>query len=304
MDDQMSRSVRPSKSRDDVKRVAAQLSEVVQRVVAVARPFAADDEPRLPRRGRHPQHLGLAEVRGPGVERVAGDVVDREAVALAMSVREPHRDRPGHGAGDGGADVARPGAAERRGHLAGPAVRDGRTLVTFTSPPSVFRPKSALCGPRTNSICSTSSSSMLDELELSCGTPSMYVVMPGFEGLDPMPRTNRLLIFRADNSTTRVFGENATASPIVPKPAPAVVSPDTAVTLTGRRLGSAGSFCAVTTTVGNVTVGAAGGWGACAADAAIGSARRSQKPGSIAFHYLRGCRDRTDTSPPTFPAAR
>ena len=31
-------------------------------------------------------------------------------------------------------------------------VSDGRLLVMFTSPPSVFRPKSALCGPRTNSI--------------------------------------------------------------------------------------------------------------------------------------------------------
>ena len=53
---------------------------------------------------------------------------------------------------------------------------------------------------------------MLDELEFSCGTPSMNVVIPGFDGLDPMPRTNGLLICRADSSATRVFGENTAAS--------------------------------------------------------------------------------------------
>ena len=53
-----------------------------------------------------------------------------------------------------------------------PAI-DGRLLVTLTRPPSVLRPNSALCGPRTNSIWSTSSSSMLDEFAFSCGTPSM-----------------------------------------------------------------------------------------------------------------------------------
>ncbi len=51
--------------------------------------------------------------------------------------------------------------------------KDGRTLVMLTRPPSVLRPNSALCGPRTNSTCDTSSSSMLDELVFSCGTPSM-----------------------------------------------------------------------------------------------------------------------------------
>ena len=50
---------------------------------------------------------------------------------------------------------------------------DGRLLVTLTSPPRVLRPNSALCGPRTNSIWSTSSSSRLDEFAFSCGTPSM-----------------------------------------------------------------------------------------------------------------------------------
>ena len=42
-------------------------------------------------------------------------------------------------------------------------VEDGRTLATFTTPPSVLRPNRALCGPRTNSSWVTSSSSMLDE---------------------------------------------------------------------------------------------------------------------------------------------
>ena len=49
---------------------------------------------------------------------------------------------------------------------------DGRAVVTLTMPPSVLRPNSGLCGPRTNSIWPTSSSSMFDELLLSCGTPS------------------------------------------------------------------------------------------------------------------------------------
>ncbi len=52
-------------------------------------------------------------------------------------------------------------------------VIEGRLLVTFTRPPNVLRPNNALCGPRTNSIWSTSSSSMLEELAFSCGTPSM-----------------------------------------------------------------------------------------------------------------------------------
>ena len=50
---------------------------------------------------------------------------------------------------------------------------DGRAVAMLTRPPSVFRPNSALCGPRTNSICPISSSSRLDELVFNCGTPSM-----------------------------------------------------------------------------------------------------------------------------------
>ena len=50
---------------------------------------------------------------------------------------------------------------------------DGRPLTTLTMPPRALRPNSALCAPRTNSIRSVSSNSMLDEMEFSCGTPSM-----------------------------------------------------------------------------------------------------------------------------------
>src|SRR5687767_3520423 len=59
---------------------------------------------------------------------------------------------------------------------------DGRSVTTLTRPPSVLRPNSALCGPRTNSTRSTLSRPMLDVLVLSCGTPSMYVVTPGLAG--------------------------------------------------------------------------------------------------------------------------
>jgi hypothetical protein len=68
------------------------------------------------------------------------------------------------------------------------------------TPPSALRPKSALCGPRTNSTWLTSRNSMLDEFVLSCGTPSMYVVMPGLAGLVPMPRKRGLLSLRAVKS--------------------------------------------------------------------------------------------------------
>jgi hypothetical protein len=50
---------------------------------------------------------------------------------------------------------------------------DGRRLVMLMTPPSVLRPHNALSGPRTKSIWSMASSSMLDEFALSWGTPSM-----------------------------------------------------------------------------------------------------------------------------------
>ena len=52
-------------------------------------------------------------------------------------------------------------------------VIDGRAVVMLIRPPSAFRPNSALCAPRTNSICSMSINSMFEELAFSCGTPSM-----------------------------------------------------------------------------------------------------------------------------------
>ena len=48
---------------------------------------------------------------------------------------------------------------------------------------------------------------MLEVLVLSCGTPSMYVVTPGFAGLEPMPRKRALLILRALRSEKYVLGE-------------------------------------------------------------------------------------------------
>jgi len=41
---------------------------------------------------------------------------------------------------------------------------------------------------------------------LSCGTPSMNVLTPGFVGLPPMPRKNGLLTALAVNSLTNVLG--------------------------------------------------------------------------------------------------
>ena len=50
---------------------------------------------------------------------------------------------------------------------------DGRVLTMLTTPPSELRPYSALCGPRTNSIRSTSASSVLEVFAVNCGTPSI-----------------------------------------------------------------------------------------------------------------------------------
>ena len=47
---------------------------------------------------------------------------------------------------------------------------------------------------------------MLDEFELSCGTPSMKVVTAGLPGLEPMPRNLGLLSFLAVNSVKMTFG--------------------------------------------------------------------------------------------------
>ena len=160
----------------DVERVAAQRGRVVQRVVAVAGALAADDDARFPVRRR--ASTAPAPCRtSPTASRASWPVTSltvkpsrcavaerrarrRACPATAARTRSPRTSR---------APALPNGAATLPVHF----VSDGRALVTLTRPPSVLRPNSALCGPRTNSICSTSSSSMLDELALSCGTPSM-----------------------------------------------------------------------------------------------------------------------------------
>src|SRR5688500_18856483 len=134
-------------------------------------------------------------------------------------------------------------------------------------PPSVLRPNSVLCGPRTNSIWLTSSSSIFEELLFNCGTPSMYVVIAGLPGLEPMPRNRALLTFRAVNSVNTEFGAKITASVMARNPESLMVCAVTAVTLAGTSLMSADSRSAVTTTVGKVTVGGA----ACAAEGCSGA---------------------------------
>ena len=96
---------------------------------------------------------------------------------------------------------------------------------------------------------------MLDELAFSCGTPSKYVVTPGFEGPAPRPRILGLLSLRAVNSVNDVFGEKGPASLTVVMPARSMPSAETTVILTGSVLGSAGSFCAVTVIGGSVIAG-------------------------------------------------
>ena len=93
--------------------------------------------------------------------------------------------------------------------------------------------------------------STLDVFELSCGTPSRYVVMLGLAGLDPIPRNRGLLSLRAVKSEKCVLGEKIATSRTVETLPFVSASPDTAVTLTGSVCKSAGSFCAVTVTVGS-----------------------------------------------------
>src|SRR5438093_2915294 len=99
--------------------------------------------------------------------------------------------------------------------------------------------------------------------------------MPGLAGLAPMPRKRALLNFRAVNSLKNVFGESAPASLTLLTSSDVNQSADTAVMLSGRSWGFAGSFCAVTSTGGSVTrIGSWGGW-AMARDAMRSSAAAS-----------------------------
>ena len=128
--------------------------------------------------------------------------VGRESVARGPGHAEAHgqlvrRDRPGNVR----AHVEQVVAAERARRALPPHFdSDGRPLVMLMRPPSALRPKSALCGPRTNSIWPMSIRSKLVDAALNCGTPSTYVVTPGLAGLAPTPRMRGLLSLRAENS--------------------------------------------------------------------------------------------------------
>ena len=74
--------------------------------------------------------------------------------------------------------------------------------------------------------------------------------MAGLFGLEPMPRKRALLSFLADHSVKTVLGAKIAASLTMWMPAPSMVSFGTAVTLTGTRCLSSGSFWASTVTVG------------------------------------------------------
>src|SRR5438093_9386058 len=78
-----------------------------------------------------------------------------------------------------------------------------------------------------------------------------------------MLRKRGLLSLRAVNSLKNVFGANQPAWLTLVKASTVKVSFTTAVTLTGRLVGSCGSFCAVTSIGGNVVVSG----GVCAAAA-------------------------------------
>ena len=80
-------------------------------------------------------------------------------------------------------------------------------------------------------------------------------MIAGFAGLEPMPRNRALLSLRAVNSVNNVFGAKIAASLMARSPESVIVCAVTAVTLAGTSLTSVASFCAVTITVGNVTVG-------------------------------------------------
>ena len=91
--------------------------------------------------------------------------------------------------------------------------------------------------------------------------------MPGLAGLELMPRNRALLSFLAVNSEKNVFGAKIAASLTIRAPESASVCLETAVTLTGTFCASAGSFVAVTVTVGSVVrrMPSSSGFAGCAA---------------------------------------
>ena len=83
-----------------MERIAPERAKIVERVVAVAGSFAADNRARFPVVCRDPQHLHLAENGRAVVDRVSGDIVLGEAVTIAPARchadRQPLGQRPGH----------------------------------------------------------------------------------------------------------------------------------------------------------------------------------------------------------------
>src|SRR5262245_27151129 len=88
-----------------------------------------------------------------------------------------------------------------------------------------------------------------------------------------MPRKRALLSLRALNSVKKVFGAYIAASLMMPTPASSSVVDGTAVTLTGRFRGSAGSFWAVTVTGGSSIEAAGACWARAEAAPATHSSR-------------------------------
>src|SRR5436190_22359397 len=100
--------------------------------------------------------------------------------------------------------------------------------------------------------------------------------MAGLPGLAPMPRNRALLTLRAVNSVNTVLGAKIAASVTALKPASRIVAAVTAVTLAGTSFTSAGSFSAVTITVGSTMLG---DWFVCANEAAGARAKSKRAMG-------------------------
>ena len=89
-----------------MERVVAERANVVERVVAIASPLATEDHTPLPGAVRQPEELRLSREGRAGIDVVARDVVDREA--LAVHLREGQTD-----AELVGSDRTRDAAADR-----------------------------------------------------------------------------------------------------------------------------------------------------------------------------------------------
>ena len=104
-----------------VERIAAKRPHVVERVVAVASPLAGEDHAPLPGAVRQPEQLRLSRERRAGIDVVAGDVVDREAIAVHLRERHAEAELVGRDrTRDAAADRPRAVVAERHGERARP----------------------------------------------------------------------------------------------------------------------------------------------------------------------------------------